>query len=82
MNGFVDPSSDLVKAVLADKAVRLARGGFERLIEEGEEGGLDADEVFAICHRVIAEAKEDGDGEVFPRMHDAVMKAIETRGQD
>jgi hypothetical protein len=82
MSGFVDPSSDLVRAVLADKAVRLARGGFERLIVEGEDGGLDADEVFAICHRVIAEAKEDGEEEVFPRMHDAVMKAIEARGQD
>ncbi len=82
MNGFVDPSSDLIKAVLADKAARLARGGFERLIEEGEEGGLDADEVFAICDRILAEAKEDGEEEILPRMHDAVMKAIEDLGDD
>jgi hypothetical protein len=81
MSGFVDPSEDLIKAVLADKAVRLAGGGFERLIREGEAGGLDADEVFAICHRVIAAAREDGEGEVFPRMHDAVIAAIEERGQ-
>jgi hypothetical protein len=79
-NGFVDPSGELVEAVLRDKAVRLARDAFERLIEEGEEGGLGADEVFAICHRVIVEAEADGNGEVFPRMHAAVVKAIETRG--
>jgi hypothetical protein len=79
MSGFVDPQSELVKAIMARKAGRLAQEGFERLIQEGEDGGLDADEVMSICHRVIAEAPEIGNRQVFTLMHEAVIDAIESR---
>jgi hypothetical protein len=76
VTGFVDPQSDLVKAVLVEKATRIAQGGIERLVREGEGGGLGADEVFAICQRVIGEAEADDDHAVFTRMHEAVLQAI------
>lgn len=82
MAGYVDPQSDLVKAVLVEKATRLAQGGIEQLITEGEAGGLDADDVLAICGRVIEEARADDDHAVFTRMHEAVLQAIDERKEN
>jgi hypothetical protein len=41
---YVDPQSDLVKAVLAKKATQLATDGLEQLLDEAEAHGLSRDE--------------------------------------
>jgi hypothetical protein len=44
-------ASELVKAVLVDKATRLAAAGLEKLLDEAEALGLPRDEALAICNR-------------------------------
>ena len=45
---YVDPQSDLVKAVLVKKATQLATDGLEQRLDEAEVHGLSRDEALAI----------------------------------
>jgi len=57
MSGFVDPKSELVKAVLVDKATRLAAAGLEWLLDDAETRGLPREEGLAIFERTIEDLR-------------------------
>jgi DNA-binding transcriptional regulator YhcF (GntR family) len=66
---YVDPRSDLVKAVLVKKATQLATEGLELLLDEAEAQGLSRDEALAIVDRTIGELRErDESDQVFQRL--------------
>jgi hypothetical protein len=80
VSGYVDPKSDLVKAVLVDKASRLVTDALEQLIEDANRRGLPREEALAICSRVIDELRERGEPDhVFQSMCEAVDAEIERR---
>lgn len=63
---YVDPQSDLVKAVLVKKATQLATDGLEQLLDGAESHGLSRDEALAIIDRTIGELRErDESGRLF-----------------
>ena len=77
---YIDPRSDLVKAVLAKKATRLATDGLEQLLGEAETHGLSRDEALVIIDRTIAELRErDESDRVFQRLCEALEAEIEGR---
>lgn len=77
MTAFVDPESDLVKAVLTDKAVRLVATGLERLLDDAEAGGLSREEGLAVIDRTIEELRaRDEQDEIFQRLHEAIEEEI------
>ena len=80
MQAYIDPESELVKAVLVDKATRLAAAGLEQLLDEAEAQGLPRDEALAICDSTIEELRErdESDG-VFQRLCEALEAEIERR---
>lgn len=77
---YVDPQSDLVKAVLAKKATQLATDGLEQLLDEAEAHGLSRDEALGIIDRTIGELRErDESDRVFQRLCEALEAEIEGR---
>ena len=77
---YVDPRSDLVKAVLVKKATQLATEGLELLLDEAEAQGLSRDETLAIVDRTIGELRErDESDQVFQRLREALEAEIEGR---
>lgn len=77
---YVDPQSDLVKAVLVEKATQLATDGLEQLLDEAEAHGLSRDEALAIIDRTIGELRErDESDRVFQRLREALEAEIEGR---
>lgn len=78
---YIDPKSDLVKAVLAKKATQLATAGLEQLLEEAEAQGLSRDEVLEISDRTIKELRErDETNRVFQRLWEALEAEVRRRG--
>lgn len=78
MPGYVDPQSNLVKAVLVKKATQLATDGLEQLLDEAEAHGLSRDEALAVIDRIIGELRErDESDRIFQRLHDALEAEIE-----
>lgn len=78
---YIDPKSDLVKAVLTKKALLLATAGLERLLSEAEAQGLTRDEAFAIFDREIEKLRERDEGDrVFQRLQEALEAEIKNRG--
>lgn len=78
---YIDPKSDLVKAVLVKKAARLATTGLERLLEEAKAQGLSRDEALEICDRTIEELRERDEADrVFQRLSEALEAEIRRRG--
>lgn len=77
----VDPESDLVKAVLADKASRLVTSALEGLLDEAEAQGLPRDEALAVCDRTIEALREcDESDSVYQRLSEALVAEIRRRG--
>lgn len=77
---YVDPRSDLVKAVLVKKATQLATEGLELLLDAAEAQGLSRDETLAIVDRTIGELRErDESDQVFQRLREALEAEIEGR---
>lgn len=75
---YVDPRSDLVKAVLIKKATQLATDGLEQLLDEAEAHGLSRDEGLAIIDRTIGGLRErDESDRVFQRLHEALEAEVE-----
>jgi hypothetical protein len=73
MQAYIDPKSKLVKAVLVDKATRLATAGLEQLLDEAEAQGLRRDEALAICNATIEDQRErDESNSVFQRLREAL----------
>jgi hypothetical protein len=80
MQAYIDPESKLVKAVLVDKATRLAATGLEQLLDEAEAQGLPRDEALAICNRTIEELRErDEPDRVFQSLCEALEAEIKRR---
>lgn len=80
MQAYIDPERKLVKAVLVDKATRLAANGLEQLLAEAEAHGLPRDEALAICNRTIEELRErDEPDRVFQSLCEALEAEIERR---
>jgi hypothetical protein len=80
MTGYVDPDSDLVKAVLVDKASGLATDALERLIEDADRRGLPRDEALEICGGVLEELRARNEPDhVFQSLCEAVDTEIERR---
>jgi hypothetical protein len=83
MQAYIDPESELVKAVLVDKATRLAAAGLEQLLDEAEAQGLPRDEALAICNRTIEELRErDEPDRVFQSLCEALEAEIKCREDD
>jgi len=83
MQAYIDPDSKLVKAVLMDKATRLATAGLEQLLDEAEAQGLPRDEALAICNSTIEELRErDESDRVFQRLCEALDAEIKRREDD
>jgi hypothetical protein len=83
MKAYIDPESKLVKAVLVDKATRLAAIRLEQLLDEAEAQGLSRDEALAICNRTIEELRErDEPDRVFQSLCEALKAEIKRREDD
>lgn len=77
---YVDPQSDLVKAVLVRKATQLATDGLEQLLDEAKAHGLSRGETLAIIDRTIEELRErDESDQVFQRLCEALEAEVERR---
>jgi len=75
--GLIDPKSELVKAVLVDKATRLAAAGLEQLLDDAETRGLSREEGLAVFGRTIEELRaRDEPDHVFERLHEALEEAL------
>jgi hypothetical protein len=74
---YVDPQSDLVKAVLVKKATQLATDGLEQLLSETEAHGLSRGEALGVIDRTIGElrGRDESDG-IFQRLHEALEAEI------
>lgn len=80
MAGFVDPQSDLVKAVLVEKVTRLATDAVEQLVDDADRRGLPRAEALEICNRTLDELRErDEPDHVYQNMCEAVDAEIERR---
>jgi DNA-binding transcriptional regulator YhcF (GntR family) len=78
--GYVDPQSDLVKAVLIEKVTRLTTDAVEQLVDEADRRGLPRAEALSICKATIAELEERNEPDhVYQRMCEAVDVEIERR---
>jgi hypothetical protein len=83
MQAYIDPESKLVKAVVVDKATRLAAAGLEQLLDEAEAQGLPRDEALALCNRTIEELRErDEPDRVFQSLCEALEVEIKRRDDD
>lgn len=83
MQAYIDPESKLVKAVLVDKATRLAAAGLEQLLDEAEAPGLPRDEALAICDRTIEELRERNEPDrVFQSLCKALKAEVKRREDD
>jgi len=80
MTGFVDPQSDLVKAVLIEKASRLATCAIEELVDDADRRGLPRTEALEICSKTLDELRERNEPDhAYQRMREAVEAEIERR---
>jgi hypothetical protein len=83
MSGYVDPKSDLVKAVLVEKATRLATDAVEQLVDEADRRGLPRAEAVDICKATLAALAERNETDhMYQTRREVVEAEIERRTDD